>query len=329
MACSSSLASESAGWFPNLTWTSSPAARPERPDAAVVGQPVGRVQSPAADAAAWRLQRDGHTLIPSRPFCLEICAGSGRLTAELRRRGLDAWAVGQKGGRLTPETSAWLYVDLTSTSDAPILRKLLAHPQLVYVHFAPPHETASTARDKALPGAPGGGPPPLRSADYPLGFPDLQQRLPREWPRVLAANAIYQAVADCIHVLRQRRVAWSIGNPRGSYLWLIPFVRDLISRSDVAEVQLQHCMLGGARPKWTSFWHSPPGMLAALHRVCDGSHVHASWKRRADGTSATALETVYPVQLCEAIASEVMGHLQLTQRSPLAVVRSRGSAATP
>ena len=174
-------------------------------------------RQPAAEPATWRLQRDGHTLEPCRPFCVEVCAGSGRLTAELRRRGLDAWALDHKGARLAPVTAALLYVDLTLASDVALLRKLLAHPQLVYVHFSPPSDTASTARDRALPGVPGGGPPPLRSADYPLGFPDLKQRLPREWQRVLAANAIYQAVVECIDVLLQRSVAWSIEMPRASY----------------------------------------------------------------------------------------------------------------
>ena len=103
----------------------------------------------------------------------------------------------------------------------------------------------------------------------------------------------------------------------------------MISRADVAEVQLQHCMFGGKRPKWSSFFHSPPGMLAALRKERNGRHVHESWKRRADGTFATALRTVYPAQLCEAIATEVMRRLQVAQRAPLPVTCSRGSAATP
>lgn len=114
--------------FQNLSWTRAPFTTA----AALPAAPVPR---PAAVADVWHLRRDGHELTPSRPFCLEICAGSGRLTAELRRRGLDAWALDHKGGRLAPETAAILYVDLALACDVLVLHKLLAHPQLVYIHF--------------------------------------------------------------------------------------------------------------------------------------------------------------------------------------------------
>ena len=104
-------------------------------------------------------------------------------------------------------------------------------------------------REIAVPGIPGGGPPPLRSKHFPLGFPDLQERLPREFQQVRAANTVYRVVASCICELLRRKIAWSLENQANSILWDIPFIRDIISQSKVAEVRFQHCMYGGDRDK--------------------------------------------------------------------------------
>jgi hypothetical protein len=272
----------------------------------------------------WSFQRDGHTLQPSRPFCLEVCAGSCRLTASFRRFGLDAWGIDHKGGKLATESPAVLFIDLTLDSDAAALRKLLGHPMLVFVHFSPPCGTCSRARDRALPGSENGGPPPVRSVDFPLGFPDLATRLPDLLPRVQAANHIYKVIFDAIAGLLDREVAWSVENPRNSLLWQIPFVHEVIARPLVEEVQFQHCMYGGARDKWTSIWFYPTGLLSGLRRVCDRSHVHEPWSRAADGSFRTALETVYPQELCDAIVDQVTSTLKLGKAPPLPVVRARG-----
>ena len=274
-------------------------------------------------SSSWSFQRDGHTLQPTRPFCLEVCAGSCRLTASLRRFGLDAWGIDHKGGKLAPESPAVLFLDLTLASDAAALQKLLDHPLLVYVHFSPPCGTCSRARDRPLPGAVGGGPPPVRSVDFPLGFTDLAVRLPSLLPRVQAANQIYRVIFEAIGGLLHRKVAWSVENPRNSLLWYIPFVRDVIAKPMVKEVQFQHCMYGGARDKWTSFWFYPAGLLDGLRRVCDGSHVHDAWGRAVDGSFRTALETVYPQALCDSIVTHVTTYLKLVKAPPLPVSRAR------
>ena len=96
----------------------------------------------------WSLRRDGHHLtICERPFVLEVFAGSGRLTRHLRAVGFDAWAVDWRGGRFAPETPAILFVNLMAADDQKIFAKLLDHPGLKYVHFAPPCGTASRARE--------------------------------------------------------------------------------------------------------------------------------------------------------------------------------------
>ena len=119
------------------------------------------------DPSKWSFRRDGHVLTDTgRPFILEVFAGSSRLTKELRSAGLDAWAIDWKGGKLLPETPVIIYLNLTIADDIASFRRLLRHPGLMYVHFAPPCGTCSRARGIPLSnGKP--GPPPLRSEEHP------------------------------------------------------------------------------------------------------------------------------------------------------------------
>ena len=258
------------------------------------------------------------------PFCLELCAGSGRLTAALRQVGLDAWGVDHKKSKLLPETAAMILLDLTDPSDVKILWRLLEHPLLIFVFMAPPCGTCSRSRERAVPGVLGGGPPPLRSDDFPEGFPDLAERLPDQFDRVTAANLIYKLLADVATYLLSRGIAWAIENPRNSILWNIAYMKVVISLPAVSLVTFQHCMYGGTRDKWTAIHFAPPGLFASLHRTCDKSHQHDPWGRSSHGVYATALETVYPQGLCEAIRACLLDGLRLQRAAPLPVRRARG-----
>lgn len=219
-----------------------------------------------------------------------------------------------------------LMINLTMPSELKTVMHLLAHPMLVFVHFEPPSETCSRARELPLPdGRP--GPPPLRSPDFPAGLSDLHVRLPHEVPRVEAANKLYQFLAETAAALIDRGILWSIAHPRDSLLWYFPAVRSLTDRLDTSFVHFQHCAYGGERPKWTGVLHFPGGALDALRAVCPGvssTHCHAAWGRTGAGSFATALETVYPMALCERIASTVLDFLKIAPQKPLPVIRARG-----
>jgi len=91
----------------------------------------------------------------------------------------------------------------------------------------------------------------LRSAEHPLGLPDLRQRLPAEAARVEAANGLYDFMTAAVHQLLERKIAWSIENPSSSWLWTIPSVAHLVQAPGVAAVFFHHCMHGGDRDKKT------------------------------------------------------------------------------
>ena len=70
-------------------------------------------------------------------FCLEIFAGSGKLTAALRSVGLrDSFGIDVK---LPPHLrSPIIKYDLLRPEHLTLVQDLIASPFCVYVHFAPP-----------------------------------------------------------------------------------------------------------------------------------------------------------------------------------------------
>ena len=110
----------------------------------------------------WQWEHDHIVLTAGdRAFALEIGAGSGRLTAELRSIGFDAWGIDHRTGKIAPETPAIIFLDLESEQDSRRLLNLFNHPMLKVVHIAPPCGTCSRARDIRP------GPPPLRRSASP------------------------------------------------------------------------------------------------------------------------------------------------------------------
>ena len=252
----------------------------------------------------------------SRPFALEVCSGSSRLTAALREVGFDAWGIDIKQAKIAPESPAVFHLDLTEPGDQKRFLHLLAHPNLKYVHFAPPYETSSRARE-VWP-----GPPQLRSQEHPLGIPHLQQTRPRDWARVQSANEIYRIVGMVAQRITARGVPWSIANPARSWMWSTPHILQAIKADGVAEVQFHHCMYGADRKKVTAIWHWPGPWLLGLASFCDGSHSHRPWGKTPAGW-ATALETVYPHRLCQAIVKHALKITKHAATAPVPIVKSK------
>ena len=171
-------------------------------------------------------------------------------------------------------------------------------------------------------------PRPLRSEDHPLGLPHIEFTRPRYWARVQAANELYRVTAEMAAMCMDMGIAVSIENPRLSLMWWVPAVRALSERSDTSFAWFQHCAYGGARPKWTGWLSYPADLFEHLNKTCPGesaSHVHAPWGHDEDLGFATALETVYPTQLCDEIVSIVSERLQIPRARPLPVIRARGT----
>jgi len=259
-----------------------------------------------------------------RPFTLEVFGGSGSFTRALRDVGLDAWSIDYSGGRLASVTPAALLIDLSFDHGQELFGRLLLHPRLAYVHFAPPCGTASRAREIKMKN----GPMPLRSDEFPEGLPNLEATSPKEYQRVLAANRLYSFVAASCRTLSARGVPWSIENPASSLFWLVPCTASLVADAATSSVYFHHCMFGGSRPKRTRWAHQPASIFADLARDCNHkAGEHASWGRTAGGF-ATAAETVYPDGLCRAAAELVLSFLAERRLPPLELEATRKPQAT-
>lgn len=140
---------------------------------------------------------------------------------------------------------------------------------------------------------------------FPLGLPHLS---PDEQVGVATASAIYYNIARLVRECVKRRVVISVENSTRSYLWEIPFFRELIDEGLLDEVAFQQCMWGSSRNKWSS-WYVSTGVLDTLAKTCDNSHQHAGWGvKRIDNkwNFATADEAACPQQLCNEVANLIV-----------------------
>ena len=122
-------------------------------------------------------------------------------------------------------------------------------------------------------------PAPLRSADYPLGIPGISGI---NKVKVEKANELYRFTL-CMLVFLDKRVAVSIENPFGSYLWaaLVKLTMEhskqamaLYNRLEM--VRFHSCCHGSKRRKDTG-WLSTPGVFKPLYAVCANDHTHEPW----------------------------------------------------
>ena len=115
----------------------------------------------------------------------------------MRSAGFNAWAVDYKKNKLQPESPAYLRFDLCLADHKRTFWRLLQHPRLLYVHFAPPCGTCSRARKIHIKDAMY-RPVPLRSELHPRGLPGLQQQDPPQFMRVQLANELYDLMFDAV-----------------------------------------------------------------------------------------------------------------------------------
>ena len=160
---------------------------------------------------AVRWERAMEELRGGAPFILEIFAGTGRLSREVRACGVLAWGIDHQAGTLQRECECMLDLDLTTPQGKANLRTLLLMPNLVYVHLAPPCGTFSRARDNRLEGRPGGGPPgpaqcrpPRGTARTGKGSPQGSQTGPSGQPLVRSCGRHYPPCTPCRHPLDDR-----------------------------------------------------------------------------------------------------------------------------
>jgi hypothetical protein len=244
---------------------------------------------------------------------IEGFAGSARYAAAVKLTGVRAMAVDWKRNKDKPSPSVrCVWIDLATVHGLSEMKALVAKENAGYVSLAPPCGTSSLAREIRRKGQGDGGPPPLRSKEFPDGLLSL---VGINKDKVESANALYRNTISLVIWLSSQGIAWSIENPQHSLMWLTsPFMeleKCLHEKTVVyADVNFQHCMHGGERDKRTKIRYS--GLdFACLEAQCDGKHTHKPWGLvRGTNDFATAEERRYPLLLCRRMARVVAGALK-------------------
>ena len=135
---------------------------------------------------------------------------------------------------------------------------------------------------------------------------------------MVSANKIYELVCEIVKLWEQRGIAWTIENPTNSLMWKTSFFVGLkeFLQDKLQIVDFQMCMHGGTRNKRTTLWASSMVDLSSLALMCDGDHVHASWKQ-ANGGYATAEERRYPQLFCRRVAKIIKDRFVTEVKAPV------------
>ena len=168
------------------------------------------------------------------------------------------------------------------------------------VHFGTPCTTFSRARRDD------GGPPPLRNEQFLLGLGSLSE-LNAE--KVRLGNLFLDITIDLVLCVVSAGGHWSIENPAGSMIWLMPQMLALLAKVHSDRYYLDMCAFSAKHKKPTVFVSSV-ALLADFVKVCPGcstKHVHFTLQGRVRGPNgkwiwATKLAQAYPGPLCSAYA---------------------------
>ena len=232
-----------------------------------------------------RCQKPFSALSLSEVLCIEIFAGSARLTAAVRDAGMQGIAVDYDKTR-----SSGPHIAVYDLNDPSQFEALVE---------------ASRARERPLRSWERKGyrvPKPLRSDKFPLGVPGLKGI---DKHRTETANITYSQTAILAMMLHGWGITISIENPLRSIFWLVPDIVKMLSTIGGYETVFDHCCHGGLRDKSTMWWSNRDWFLSLSQR-CDKSHNHAKWNPEViDGKMVfpTHQEASYPVLLCQRLAA--------------------------
>lgn len=239
--------------------------------------------------------------VPKR-FCLELFAGTARITTSLLKRGMLAFPID-------------ICIDSGhNVFDIHLQHKLLHWVQGGYVQFIwlgiPCTSFTRARKDDGL------GPGPLRSDEFVSGLPWLS---PNDLRKVREGNELLRISLRLLHACELARVPYALENPASSFIWDMPGMKTFLSKFSVTQVFLDYCQYGEPWKKPTSvignFWDLRPlqRRCTTVNRVCSRTqrpHTPLSG-RDSSGCFWTLRAQPYPRSFCEVVASQAAIALQL------------------
>ena len=197
----------------------------------------------------------------------------------------------------TPYTSSIIKYDLLKPEHVALVKHVIAAPQCVFIHFAPPCGTSSRARLIQRRGR--CNPPILGTDQFPGGTPGLAGTLPS---RVHAVNSLYHITCELVRCCIQHDTYFAMENLGRSFRWQTkPFVsltKQFLLR-EVFPPLRQHA------PEINKNLYNIPS-FQQLEAFCDNNHQHEPWGQSPDGNWRTAEEIAYLWNLCRTIAAKLV-----------------------
>ena len=268
----------------------------------VVDPPLKQLPNSIDQQPTWKswadVPRDVEMIARSGPWFLEVFSGTARLTSAVRQLGIPC----------LPPIDITLCEEVPSAFDVldcdnwSFIMKLISCGAVLFIHFGTPCNSFSAARKDD------GGPPPLRSEQYPEGLPDLQGHNLAiaqlgNWftdRTVEAAVAVVRAGGD-----------FSIENPLWSLLWQTQLIKKLVQEARTFAVDFDQCAFGAASQKPTRILMSNQKLQAGLSLLCPRDHVHEVLKGKVWSDQfgkvvfRTKLAQVYPQRMCVQMAHDI------------------------
>ncbi|CAE7672319.1 SLC24A2 [Symbiodinium sp. CCMP2592] len=158
------------------------------------------------------------------PLVIQLCAGSGLLSASVKAANIDTLAVDFHGNRTKPYVHV-VGLDLTLPASWEYLTTVLENRHVVHVHVTPPSGTTRRSRAKSS----------LRSASHPWGVPGQDSSA---LARLQSANRIFIQLGAFLLRARELEVPFSLMHPMSSWLWELPPFADLLKVISEAPVYL-------------------------------------------------------------------------------------------
>ena len=233
-------------------------------------------------------------------FCIEVFAGTARITSALRDRGLHC-----------------LPLDICISPEHDVLDATVEHcifnwirgRRVKFVWIGMPCTSFSAARKADLV-----GPGPLRSSSEPFGVAGLSRT---DWRKVKQGNLLMYFTIRLIRLCDAFEIPYVLENPSSSRAWTMPPMQNMIQQYRPQFVNLDYCQYGEQ-------WKKPTTLifkfldLQPLAVKCTGVNGYCSKSKRphipltgrdTDGIFWTLKAQPYPLTFSSAVAHIVANAL--------------------
>ena len=268
----------------------------------VVDPPLTQLPKPIAQQPAWKswdeVPRDVGMIAQSGPWFLEIFSGTARLTTAVRKLGIPCLPPID----ITLCEEVPLAVDVLDCDNWSFIMKLISRGAVLFIHFGTPCNSFSAARKDD------GGPPPLRSEQFPEGLPELQGH---NLAIAQLGNWFTDRTAEAAAAVVRAGGDFSIENPLWSLLWQTRLIKKIMQEARTFEVDFDQCAFGAASQKPTRILMSNQRLQAGLSHMCPRNHVHEVLKGKVWSDQfgkvvfRTKLAQVYPHRMCAQMAHDI------------------------